>query len=364
MTDPNSTTPPALISCHNSSKTNWCGYDSILHAKICSTNNITSNPVLAAHTSKLLQQCNNNNNNNNNIINSNVNNITNNNINSNNNINRVSRSRHRYHNEFTITASPQIQGYTKLMSTHNTTKLNTTVLNQLNPQLTPEQKLSRTINHVEKWLADDQALADAAAAAVVAGAATTTTATATATIVTSPNILTDKSNDFKLPDSPYNSKNINCKENNNLFKDDSYLNANNITAMDKLKLSDKISKKLNETSTPKKTFNKEILLTRKIPKSTSHRNSSNSDKQQMLPLLQPIQQNENVMEYASIINDPSQSECENLLRASSDESSQIGLTDTSLTTVHHYVHEHIHHHYHHFEGGTNVDVDLNDGADD
>lgn len=111
------------------------------------------------------------------------------------------------------------------------------------------------------------------------------------------------------------------------------MNANNITAMDKLKISDKVSKsRSTDTPSPKKTFNKEILLTRK-----------------------PTQKS----------RDPSQSECENLLPASSDESSsQIGFTDNSLTTVHRYVHEHIHHHYHHFEDSTNVDVELIDGADD
>lgn len=289
-TDPNSVPTPAVTPGHNSSKQNWCGYDSILHAKICSTNNVISNPVLAAHTSKLLHSYNNNMNNTNPASNNNSNSK-----NANNN-NRMSRSRHRHHNEFTITASPQIQGYTKLLSTHNTTKLNTSVLNQLNPQLTPEQKLSRTINHVEKWLAEDQSIQSPTS-----------------------NILNGVVGDKSDVESPaFTGKNLT-------------MNANNITAMDKLKISDKVSKNRNETPSPKKTFNKEILLTRKPQKSC----------------------------------DPSQSECENLLPVSSDESSsQIGFTDNSLTTVHRYVHEHIHHHYHHFEDGTNVDVELIDGADD
>lgn len=314
---------------HNASKTNWCGYDSMLHAKICSTNNIISNPVLAAHTSKLLHNYNSNQNN----STPNCNNINNNNSNNNNNNSRNSRSRHRHHNnEFAISASPQVQGYTKLMSAQNS-KLNTTLLNQLNPQLTHEQKLTRTISHVEKWLADDQ------------------TAAATSNILTANNML------------DIQSKNINCKE-NNLYKDaDCLNNVNAVSTVDKFKENEKLTKKLNEVGSPsRKTFNKEVLITRKTPKSSlssSQRNSSNSDTQvkgtnSVTPMTTTTVPNnvapepkEGVVEYASIpIVDPSQSECENLLRASSDESSsQIGMTDASLTTIHRYVH--IHHHYYH-----------------
>ncbi|XP_031630898.1 protein naked cuticle [Contarinia nasturtii] len=318
--DPHSNETTAIHT-HNASKANWCGYDSMLHAKICSTNNIISNPVLAAHTSKLLLNYNSNHNN----STPNCNNSNNNNIN---NV-RNSRSRHRHHtNEFPISASPQVQGYTKLMSMQNS-KLNTALLSQLNPQLTQEQKLTRTISHVEKWLADDQ----------------TMTAAATSNILTSNNLL-----DI--------SKNVNCKE-NNLYKDAECLNnVNAIGATDKFKENEKLAKKLNDVGSPsKKTFNKEILLTRKTPKSSlssSQRNSSNSDSHGKgttnvttgVNTTVP-EQKENIVEYASIpIVDPSQSECENLLRASSDDSSQIGMTDNaSLTTIHRYVH--IHHHYYH-----------------
>lgn len=309
---------------HSTPKANWCGYDSMLHAKICSTNNIISNPVLAAHTSKLLHN-----------YNSNHNNSTPNCNNNNNNNSRNQRSRHRHHNEFPISASPQVQGYTKLMSTQQNSKLNTALLNQLNPQLTQEQKLTRTISHVEKWLADDQ------------------TPTITSNIITANNVL-----DM--------SKNVNCKE-NNLFKETECLNnVNAVSTVDKFKENEKLAKKNNDVGSPsKKTFNKEILLTRKTPKSTSlsssQRNSTNSDSQgkgvsngsggsgaSAPPNNVTTELKENVVEYATIpIVDPSQSECENLLRASSDESSsQIGMTDNaSLTTIHRYVH--IHHHYYH-----------------
>lgn len=333
----------AASAARNNLKASFCGYDSKLHAKICSTNNVISNPILAAHTSKLLRSYNNAQN----AVLSNNSNAAG---------NRISRNRYRHHqNEFTINASPQVQGYTKLLSTNNTTtKLNTAILNQLNPQLTPEQKLSRTKYHVEKWLTEDQANVAAAAAT-----------TAAVNIVTTPNILTEKP-----ADSPFKSKNINCKE-TNLCKDDSYLNANNISAIDRLKLTDKISKSCTEATSPKKAaFKKEILLSRKTKAGRS------ADKQQQQP--QPQQrkphqpptdsplnaQKENIMDYSSIIIDPSQSECENLLRASSDESSsQIEYTD-SLTTIRRYVHEHIHHHYYHFEAGGNVDVDLADATND
>lgn len=286
----------------HASKTNWCGYDSMLHAKICSTNNIISNPVLSAHASKLLHN-----------YNSNHNNST---PNCNNKNNRNSRSRHRHHNEFPISASPQVQGYTKLMSMQNT-KLNTVLLNQLNPQLTQEQKLTRTISHVEKWLADDA------------------------------NNLLDIS------------KNVNCKG-NNLNKETEINNVHAVSVGDKFKENEKLTKKLNDKkqnevfSPSKRTFNKN----RKTPKSSlssSQRNSSNSDSQgkgsnniSAADNTVAPKPKESVVEYASIpIVDPSQSECENLLRASSDESSsQIGMTDNaSLTTIHRCVH--IHHHYYH-----------------
>lgn len=237
---------------------------------------------------------------------------------------RVLRNRHhRHHNEFPITASPQVQGYTKLMPTHNTSKLNTTILNHLNPQLTPEEKLSRTISHVEKWLTEDQST------------------TAAATIATA---LTSQTNNFpnKIHSTPFDSPSHQTTIANNLNKDDNLVNANNITGMDKLKITEKLSKRINETQSPRNVFNKELLLNKKSPKaSLPHTNTCNLEKEHNIQ-----------KEYASIpiVVDPSQSECENLLRASSDESnSQFGGADTSLTTVHRYVHEHIHHHFHHFE---------------
>lgn len=291
---------------NEATKVNWCGYDSMLHAKICSTNNIISNPVLAAHTSKLLHSYNAQQNSTTSIPNCNINNS------------RNSRSRHRHHNEFSISASPQVQGYTKLMSTQQNSKLNTALLNQLNPQLTQEQKLTRTISHVEKWLADDQNVA------------------ATSNITADNNIFDVSNNDNSLhndvPDSSL--KNMNSSENQ--------------------------TKKYGDIHSPsKKTFNREIKLTRKTPKtsqSSSQRNSSNSDSPGGKAMATSsnkciAESKENVVEYASIPIDGSHSECEILLRASSDEidsSSQIDITDNaSVTTTIHHRYVHIHHHYYH-----------------
>lgn len=314
------------IHTHSATKVNWCGYDSTLHAKICSSNNIISNPLLSAHTPKLLHNYNAQQDNISSLPN--CNNTSNNNVNShsNNNSNRISRSRHRHQNEFPISASPQVQGYTKLMSTQQNSKLNTALLNQLNPQLTQEQKLTRTISHVEKWLADDHIVA------------------ATSNVIAA-NILDMSKN--------VNDNNINAPE-----------NLKNMNT-DKFRENENQAKRHNDGSSPsKKTFNKEILLTRKTPKSSlssSQRNSSNSDSPGRKMCDNGIdapsniridELKENAVEYASIpIVDASQSECEILLRASSDEngsSSQIGITDnlSQSTTIHHrYVH--IHHHYYH-----------------
>lgn len=320
---------------HNATKVNWCGYDSLLHAKICSTNNIISSPVLAAsrsHNYNAQQNSTTSMPNFNNYNSNDSGNINNNNIN-----NRSSRSRHRHHNEFLVSASPQVQGYTKLMSTQQNSKLNTALLNQLNPQLTHEQKLTRTISDVEKWLADDQIVA------------------ATSN-VTAANSIFDLTKTIQM-----NSKD------NNLHKDvpECLKTTNTNNSSEKIKENESQTNKFNNASSPsKKIFNKEILLTRKTPKSSqssSQRNSSNSDspngKATTIEMAAPSKKciadsKENVVEYASIpIVDASQSECEILLRASSDEnesSSQIGTTDNaSLTTTIHHRYVHIHHHYYH-----------------
>lgn len=44
----------------------------------------------------------------------------------------------------------------KVKQTPSASKLKTSVLNQLNPNLTPEQKLTRKLNDVEKWLLEHE----------------------------------------------------------------------------------------------------------------------------------------------------------------------------------------------------------------
>lgn len=288
------------------SKINRCGYDSFLHATICSNNVTTTttnqSPLLVNTPNKILQNYN----------------------------NRSSRTRHKS-NDIPVTASPQLQGYTKLNSSH-CSKLNTTILGQLNPHLTAEQKFSRTINHVEKWLNErDQQ-----------------------------QVLNNKTNnDLKILKFGGDSNNDSKNKNKDILKEDK--NIDNLMSanlfVDKLKLTEKFTEKLTES--PKKTFNKEVLLARKTTSTTTPATSSKEQSQQQQPpqrssstsnnnpnLVDSIKAKGPIMEYATIPITVDSSECENLLRASSDESCQ---SPDSNSTVHRYVHEHIHHHYHHFE---------------
>lgn len=229
------------------------------------------------------------------------------------NHNRVQRVKHKTQNEIHLTASPQLQGYSKLNSMH--AKLNMSMLNQLNPHLTPEQKFSRTINHVENWLNErDQVLT--------------------------------KTNDLKLM--KFNDDNKNKIK--DIAKDEKNIDnlMNTKIFVDKLKMSEKCTEKFSET--PKKTFNKEALLSRKASKGTRNANKNPN-------LTDNMKQKGPVMEYASIPVTVDPSECENLLRASSDESSQTTTTTNQQpgTPTNSNTHIHIHHHFHHFE---NVGGDL------
>lgn len=148
-------------------------------------------------------------------------------------------------------------------------KLKSSVLNQLNPNLTPEQKLSRKLNDVEKWLLDDK-------------------------------------------------------------------NLHNPNAVDKLSP--------NVTSTPKKVFNKEVLITKKT-KSKQQKDVLNASKNQI------------ILEYLS--------DCENLLLSEDEQNPKTPTTapivDNKTTEMNpesgsidsqsknnslRFVH--IHHHFYHF----------------
>lgn len=158
-------------------------------------------------------------------------------------------------------------------------KLKTSVLNQLNPNLTPEQKLSRKLNDVEKWLLERD-----------------------------PSYKMEKKDD----------KNI-----------------HNPIVVDKLAT--------QATSTPKKVFNKELLLTKK----------SKSHSKQQKDVINATK-NQIILEYSS--------DCENLLLSEDDKAQtailigdnkaneippEAGSSDsTSKSSSVRFVH--IHHHFYHF----------------
>lgn len=149
-------------------------------------------------------------------------------------------------------------------------KLKSSVLNQLNPNLTPEQRLNRKLNDVEKWLLDDK-------------------------------------------------------------------NIHNPNTVDKLSP--------NVTSTPKKVFNKEVLITKKTKShSKQQKDVINSSKNQI------------ILEYLS--------DCENLLLSEDDQNAKTqtpatasdnktnemnqesGSVDSASKNSLRFVH--IHHHFYHF----------------
>lgn len=337
----------AVAAANHHSIVNRCGYDSFLHATICSNNVVATSSVnnspIRTHShptggtpAKILQNYN----------------------------NRAIRARHKSNepaagNIFLTGASPQLQGYTKLNSSHHQqhSKLNTSALSQLNPQLTPEQKFSRTINHVERWLneRDDHVL-----------------------------IKTNNTDQRLIKFAGVVDETMMCKQKlRDIAKDEKNLDNLINTKMfaDKLKMTEKFTEKFSSESPAKKTFNKEVLLGRRgIATAVVAATSSTPVKQRSLTAtvtaasastavpsspaaVVVIDSNKSakIMEFSSIPIQVEASECENLLRAScSDDSvascvdggSAGGVGDGSSSAVHRYVHEHIHHHYHHFENTT------------
>ena len=133
-------------------------------------------------------------------------------------------------------------------------KLKTSVLNQLNPNLTPEQKLTRKLNDVEKWLLERE----------------TTT------------------HSYKIE----NEGKVRSKDDKNILSP---------IVIDKLST--------QATSTPKKVFNKEVLISKKLrPQSKHQKEVINSTKNQI------------ILEYSNVPVPGEASECENLI--TDDEQSQ------------------------------------------
>lgn len=188
-------------------------------------------------------------------------------------------------------------------------KLSPHLLNQLNPNLTTEQKLTRTINQVEMWLERDQ----------------------------------PKSNELKvmkkiiesgekLNNSPQHHNNmINNRAKFEKIKNDQATTKkiDNVLNADQLKITEEVA----EIVSPRKCYNKEVsVATKKSILKTENTTAANSC----------------VKEYASIPVNADAGECENLLRVgASDEDPPADNTTSSESTVHRYVH--IHHHYHHFD---------------
>lgn len=247
--------PPTAITYH--SKANLCGYDSFLHATIC-TNNLHSSTV---PTTIMMQ----------NQIH-----------------NKVFRRPKIL--DVSLNASPQVQGYTKLNSSHS--KVSATAQLNLHDNINAIKGL-KTRNELKL------------------------------------NRLIDET---KL------------KGNKDVAQD---IMINDSIFLSKLKAAEKLTEKFTES--PKKTFNKEVLLAKKTSKEIKNL-SSPSDNVNLSP------KNGYTKEYASIPVKYEPGECDTLLRATSDEDSATtpGGGDSK---VHRYVHEHIHHHYHHFENNSSPTTD-------
>lgn len=268
LNDSNATPPSS-----NLPETNLCGYDSFLHATICSNVNnnlhnaaLHSSPIAAIVTPQRISST---------------------------HQPQVQQQHHHHNKKLLKTKNHQITPPTitatvlpiQHQQPQNRTKLNTSLVNHLNPNLSAEQKLSRTINHVEKWLTDrDHQIT---------------------------NNKNDKNNhSHKMKGTTKPIARSKSKE-EILLKEKSHLKI--------VEDVEKSSKKLSKHVTSAKTTPEHL---------------SNKIKQGL------------IMEYASIPVNADPSECENLLRGSDEDTNN---TSATPSTVHRYVHEHIHHHYHHFE---------------
>lgn len=313
MTDPN-VTPTHTAATHH--EANLCGYDSFLHATICTNAkngvHLAASPMLITTPNRLIHH--------------------------HKNKLRLKQESRNYHSH-----QPVVTRH------HQTTpgmKLSPTLLNQLNPNLSAEQKLTRTINQVEMWLERDQLKANELK-------------------LTKNKFAMDAAE--KLNNSPGSPVNNNQNVNNNSIAnnkankiekvraDKQVFNSptlDNKNKIDNVLNSETFSEKLKITEdlvecnvvSPKKSYNKEALIasaTKKVIKSAEIRSPSD------------IKTNNFVVEYASIPVAAEASECENLLRASDDEpclqnnDNSTNNSNETPSTVHRYVH--IHHHYHHFE---------------
>ncbi|XP_058818655.1 protein naked cuticle homolog [Topomyia yanbarensis] len=331
-------TQQALIAAH---ETNLCGYDSYLHQTICAAASakhaalhlnggvvanggvFTALPVMTSTPNRMLQHHNHH--------------------------AKAKRKEHR------LAIATRNQSH---LPVGQPVKLSTALLSQQYPNLSAEQKLSRSINQVEKWL-DHRSPK-----------------------LTNKLKLADEMAERSLRTTTAGLKLKRSKSKEEITQKPP--KCDNVLTTDLLLENLKITEDIAELSvvTPKKAFNKECLIssatkknirthhTTKTISTTAPLGSATADKSSK-DLIQ--------LQYASIPINAHPSECENLIRISDAEEDQpqplqqqqssastpthhhhhhVGGTGensgssasaVSTTAVHRYVHEHIHHHYHHFE---------------
>uniref|UniRef100_A0A182TCC5 Protein naked cuticle homolog n=1 Tax=Anopheles maculatus TaxID=74869 RepID=A0A182TCC5_9DIPT len=271
-------------------------------------------------------------------------------------------------------------------STHPTpVKLSTALLNQQYPNLSAEQKLTRSINQVEQWL-------DHRSPKILPKVKLTDEVQPQRTVIGRP-LKRSKSKEELAP--------------------------SNLLLLENLKISEDIAE--IAVVTPKKVFNKESLIasaTKKNIKTHHQHHQHSSSQQQTSPAVETsVEKSVSVakqsvpngdaqlvqLQYGSVPVNAEPSECENLIRMSDDGEDESqpqppveatakqhfrhhqqsrsqpqspqhhqhhhqqqhpqkprycgsggahsvsSASAASTTAVHRYVHEHIHHHYHHFE---------------
>jgi hypothetical protein len=281
-----------------------CSFDSFLHATICTnlhSTNATKNCVKNTSTTCTTP-------------------------------NKVSHS--------SATKNPKSNGKSKIPCKQNTRapgqhcqqlKLKTSVLNQINPDLSAEQKLFRKLNDVEKWLMERE----------------------------QHNHINSYRTDNVVEKTRLQ------KDQENLMMQQQDKNIYNSNVVNKFKTADE---SIPVTSTPKKVFNKEILITKKA-KTTQQKNNNNTKNQYLLeysnvPIQVDASECENLISISdddvppstsasTVVNNQDQENVENdENRASASNVSSV-TSKSSQSTVHRYVHEHIHLHYHYLKNENN-----------
>lgn len=181
----------------------------------------------------------------------------------------------------------------------NQVKLSSSLLHQLNPNLTSEQKLSRTIDQVEKWLECDHL--SALKKTVEDG---------------------EKLNNHRI--------NMNDHNKTEKFQKSVPKKIDNILATDQLKITEDIVTN-DVVSTEEGCNNENLVRIKKMEK-----NNVQTEKNQLNV----------VKEYANIAVQAELSECEKLLHEEVSDEEPLADNSTSSDSMIQ-KHLHIHHHYHH-----------------